>query len=569
MNKNVCIIHYNTPTLTEKLVESINKHTPGTTIYIFDNSDKKPFKKEYENVTVIDNTKGQIINFKEWLKKYPKRTQSGGKTNNWGSAKHAYSVEKCMEIVNEPFVLLDSDVLIKKDFSNLYVEKYCYIGEVVNQPKSKIKRVLPFICYVNPTLCFQKKIHYFDERYMHGLRVGVMGDCYDTGAALYLLTEKAHGSHDTIKVADYVVHYGSGSWVKASTKMKKKAHIAETEWLTKHKNLWYEEQTSNKNIKQLFATSFDHIYCLHYLPYRDRLPVLREEFERVGIDESASYFSWKYVFPSDTLDCMYDDKGLNIDAALRSVTRKYIKKVSLYHYEIIKEAYALGYKKILILEDDVRFHSNLDYIKQLIDNMPDSDVILFDKMTCSRPKENIKYKELIKKYPKDTLYGNVGDIFFIFASCYALNRNGMQHIIERQEEKLLPPDTPFNDSGITASFAVVNLAIQDPKLKTRKIESYSKIGLDTSTYGPTNTNELELLNKETGSPSASSTDKTTISKKIIKTSPLAKPLKKPKTKNQINKPVVTKKIKVLDKAKHTRRLYTATENHNKLYDVFI
>ena len=155
MTKNVCIIHYNTPALTEHLVESINKHTPDTLIYIFDNSDKRPFKKSYDNVRVIDNTKGQIIDFGKWLKKYPKRTQSGGKTNKWGSAKHAYSVEKCMEIIGEPFVLLDSDILIKRDFSNLYDEKMCYVGEVVNQPRSKIKRVLPFICYLNPKLCFQ------------------------------------------------------------------------------------------------------------------------------------------------------------------------------------------------------------------------------------------------------------------------------------------------------------------------------------------------------------------------------------------------------------------------------
>ena len=141
MNKNVCIIHYNTPVLTSHLVMSINKHTPGTNIYIFDNSDRLSFVSNFENVTVFDNTKGQIINFNEWLKKYPDKDKSGGKANNWGSAKHAYSVEKCMELIKEPFVLFDSDVLIKKDFSALYDEIVCYKGEVINQPgtNNKIK----------------------------------------------------------------------------------------------------------------------------------------------------------------------------------------------------------------------------------------------------------------------------------------------------------------------------------------------------------------------------------------------------------------------------------------------
>ena len=40
---NICIVHYNTPLLTEYLIKSINKFTPNSKIYIFDNSDKEPF----------------------------------------------------------------------------------------------------------------------------------------------------------------------------------------------------------------------------------------------------------------------------------------------------------------------------------------------------------------------------------------------------------------------------------------------------------------------------------------------------------------------------------------------
>ena len=69
MNKNVCIIHYNTPVLTAHLVKSINKHTPGTNIFIFDNSDQYPFINSFNNVTGFDNTTRQIINFGQWLKK--------------------------------------------------------------------------------------------------------------------------------------------------------------------------------------------------------------------------------------------------------------------------------------------------------------------------------------------------------------------------------------------------------------------------------------------------------------------------------------------------------------------
>ena len=96
MKKRFVIIHYNTPLLTECLVRSINLFVDDAIIYIFDNSDKAPFTAFYDNVLVLDNAKGQIINFDKWLEKYPNRNRSGGRINQWGSAKHCYSVEKCM-----------------------------------------------------------------------------------------------------------------------------------------------------------------------------------------------------------------------------------------------------------------------------------------------------------------------------------------------------------------------------------------------------------------------------------------------------------------------------------------
>ena len=61
---NILIVHYNTPHLTECLVKSINKFVSyECTIYIFDNSDKDPFTAKFDNVTIFDNTKGQIIDF--------------------------------------------------------------------------------------------------------------------------------------------------------------------------------------------------------------------------------------------------------------------------------------------------------------------------------------------------------------------------------------------------------------------------------------------------------------------------------------------------------------------------
>lgn len=580
MNKNVCIVHFNTPALTAHLVKSINKHTPGTNIYIFDNSDKRPFVNSFVNVTVFDNTKGQIINFDKWLKKYPNKDKSGGKANKWGSAKHAYSVEKCMELIDEPFVLLDSDVLIKKDFSTLYDETIAYKGEVIYQPNSKVKRVVPFICFINTPMCKQKGIHYFDENYMHGLRVGAIGDRYDTGAALYLLTEKKKAPHREIKVADYIVHYGNGSWVDAAEKMKKPKHIPAMDWLNKYKEFWHEE--SEEDVKNYsFSDVFDHIYCLHYLPASERLQKMKDELKRAGIDESADYFSWVYDYPSDLLDLVYKDSRVNMSTALKASSREYIKRVSMKHYEIIKEAYSLGYERILILENDVRFHRDTNHINNLLSNIPDADIVMFDKMVCAAPSEGTKYKKYVKSLPEDSVYGKMNEsgVFFIFCSCYSLNRKAMEHIIQAQENGLLPPDTPLNDKTLKGEFAIINLAVQDPKLKTRKNESYDKIGLDTSVYGPIVTETVSPAPKQEkkvpAKPIVQShqikksepNKKIILNKKILTRPQVTKTAQKPATVPA--KPIVTKKPTILGKNKEThKRLITAkSSGFNKLYDV--
>ena len=246
MRKNIVIIHYNTPHITECLVKSINLFVEGAVIYIFDNSDKKPFKSKFDNVIIFDNTKGQIINFGKWLEKYKKRKFSHGSSNNWGSAKHCYSVEKCIDLVGENFVLLDSDVLLKRDISNLFSEDDIFIGEIAKQPKSSIKRVLPFMCYINVQMCKNNNVHYFNENYMHGLFYNVINpkaDNYDTGANFLLQASKF--KHTEINLNNYICHYGHGSWNKNGDIKR----YTEDEWLELHKKLW----TNDMNKKVVYT----------------------------------------------------------------------------------------------------------------------------------------------------------------------------------------------------------------------------------------------------------------------------------------------------------------------------
>lgn len=265
---NICIIHYNTPLLTECLVKSINKFTPNSKIYIFDNSNKLPFTYRQDNLIYLNNTKGQIINFDEWLKKFPNRKKSNGKINLWGSAKHAYTVQKCIELIPDGFILLDSDILLKNDISELVDESCAYVAETEMQGCSNIARVVPFVCYINSKFLTDNKITYFNANYMHGLYVNGDGDRYDTGAWFYKATKNVKCKH--INCNNYIVHYKGGSWDKVHENRYGK-NITVQDWLNLHRNLYLDEEIKNtKVIYTCITNKYDGLYDIQsFIPGYD------------------------------------------------------------------------------------------------------------------------------------------------------------------------------------------------------------------------------------------------------------------------------------------------------------
>ena len=244
-NKNIVIIHYNTPYLTECLVRSVNKFVNDAKIYIFDNSDKDPFATKFDNVTILDNTKGQIIDFDKWLENYPDRFKSLGKRSNFASAKHCYSIEKCMELIGENFVLMDSDILLKKDISDFFDEECVYVGKsVFVGGYYNTYRVLPFICFINTKMCKENGISYFNDNYMLGLFKTDKGDKYDTGGFFYLKTRDLNFKE--ININDYIIHYAAGSYADIIGRVKP---FTQEQWIEKNRKLWYKQKlTNNKKV---------------------------------------------------------------------------------------------------------------------------------------------------------------------------------------------------------------------------------------------------------------------------------------------------------------------------------
>ena len=142
--KTIAIVHYNTPELTKAAVLSIRKQGGGNyRVVIFENScdaklahgesrEARPFarllddeqtRKALGEVEIIDNSRGQLVDFDAELAKWPhKKNDAENRLAHFGSAKHMMSVQKLWEILPDGFILIESDVLIVQPFEFLWDE---------------------------------------------------------------------------------------------------------------------------------------------------------------------------------------------------------------------------------------------------------------------------------------------------------------------------------------------------------------------------------------------------------------------------------------------------------------
>lgn len=233
------IVHYNTPKLTRATVLSLWKNTPGCRVVVFDNSDKLPLSdsaawselRENPLVTVIDNTKGKLIDFGEWLDTFPDKEPSPG--NNYGSAKHCFSVQWLCDRLEEPFLLMDSDVLVRQDVTPFWQHPDCaWVGERGENVRLRFgyhfQKLQPFLCYLNVPMMKEHGIRYFHSEWMWNLTTRKPNHRYDTGAWFLRAVDEAGLPTYEMPLRNYILHLGHGSWRDRDP----------MEWLRQHRALW-------------------------------------------------------------------------------------------------------------------------------------------------------------------------------------------------------------------------------------------------------------------------------------------------------------------------------------------
>ena len=276
MKREVAIVHFNTPELTEACVLSLRKHGGESYhVTIFDNSDRLPFTAKMENVDVIDNTKGQIIDFDAELAKFDKA--ESGSINAYGSARHMMSIQKLWDILPDGFLLLDSDVLIKQDIDFMFQEDQCAVGHLQNpQPGNifDIPRLVPMVCYINVPKCKECGLTYYDpERcwMIHSPRMDDRNNWYDTGASFFedIHNHKGGAHGKRIDIRPLMEHYKKGSWQRNGGNHKK--------WLQQYWNLW-EPTPKMKGITDIAICAIgrnENPYAVEWVEHYKKLGVSR------------------------------------------------------------------------------------------------------------------------------------------------------------------------------------------------------------------------------------------------------------------------------------------------------
>lgn len=238
------------------------------------------------------------------------------------------------------------------------------------------------------------------------------------------------------------------------------------------------EDVKNVLVK-LWEEKFSHIYCLHYLPYKDRVKPLLDELKRVGLLQ-AKNFSFKYTFDSPFYDTLMK-MGVRMHHA--ALVNKRLFRCTMGHYFILKEAEGLDYQNILIIEDDVNFLKDLSLLRDILEHTPEkADVILYDKWPFNKE----MYDTLLEKTCVNGYYHEFKNCFSSGAM-YALSHGMIRKIIREQEKSLKCADVTYwdltdnMDDIFTRYFAHPSISIQDSKGDYDKF--YESTGLKKSDYG--------------------------------------------------------------------------------------
>ena len=214
-------------------------------------------------------------------------------------------------------------------------------------------------------------------------------------------------------------------------------------------NTFYHEiETDSDDVVIPWHKYFDKVFCLFWTArIKERMPRLRKELQRVGLLDSP-VFEWVWDANSTLEDPIREDpKWDNVGN---------IYKVYAVHYvNMMKNALALGYKRIMVIEDDIAFLKDKRRIIDMLVAMPETPFVQMDKFIWTTEK-TAEFNDAKKRGDKYVVskYG------FSAATCNIYNQKGMEEYIKVLEARKCANDNFGFFVPQDVAIAVDPLAVQ-------------------------------------------------------------------------------------------------------------
>lgn len=208
---------------------------------------------------------------------------------------------------------------------------------------------------------------------------------------------------------------------------------------------------------------FDHIYCFHMVDKTARIPGLLSELQRVGILESGIFsFAYTSADPWEAkLIEAYPDR-----LQRPHVSNQGFLNLAMANVRIMREALGLGYRRVLLLEDDVRFLKDLYMLRRGLEQTPpDRHFVQYDKFLDDLEMPVEVYRKICDAQSINEVFFDPMGHQYPSSACLMVDQTGMQQLVHHAET--VAPDPldamPFYCGLLNNKQAAVakrNLAIQ-------------------------------------------------------------------------------------------------------------
>lgn len=201
---------------------------------------------------------------------------------------------------------------------------------------------------------------------------------------------------------------------------------------------------------------FDAVYCINCITLQRRARDIMEELKRVGVANHKNFVfrqtlesPWNNVFLTWLRQCK-----------LTNMQKPGELSLAFGHYFCLKHAKQNCFKKILILEDDVRFLKDLDLIEAILSGAPeDAELVHYDKFPTAKTPE--LFDEYERTHKVNDMYCIAGkECELLSTGCYGVFGSGIDKMVASYERVFLCTDNYANNIDMKRYFPMTNLACQ-------------------------------------------------------------------------------------------------------------